>query len=174
MEHLLFFLVPMVRLLPYPLNFISFTSLGLATARSSQRLTAFGLTIAGLALTDICLGIHATQPYVYLSFLIIATIASFGKRLIRSLPPIGSLVAMGLILPIIGATVFFLVVNLGVWIHSGMYPHTAAGLARALTLALPFWKSMLIKEIAITACFTLALSRFADSSTISHQEGSFL
>jgi hypothetical protein len=51
---------------------------------------------------------------------------------------------------IASATSFFLLSNLVVWGGSGLYAHTAAGLASCYTLALPFYRNDLVST-AITA-----------------------
>jgi hypothetical protein len=46
-----------------------------------------------------------------------------------------------------GAVIFFVVSNFGVWLQSGMYPHTLAGLADCYTLALPFFRNTLTGDL---------------------------
>jgi hypothetical protein len=46
-------------------------------------------------------------------------------------------------LSVAGSLLFFLVTNFGVWLGSGMYPKTAAGLAAAYVAGLPFLQNTL-------------------------------
>ena len=43
--------------------------------------------------------------------------------------------------------VFFLVSNFGVWALSGMYPHSAAGLAACYIAAIPFFQNTLAGDL---------------------------
>ena len=49
------------------------------------------------------------------------------------------------------ATSFFLLSNLAVWFGSGMYPHSASGLAACYVAALPFYANDLISTGAFSA-----------------------
>ena len=57
-------------------------------------------------------------------------------------------VAVGVIA---SATSFFLLSNLVVWLGSGMYPHSASGLAACYVAALPFYANDLISTGALSA-----------------------
>ena len=59
---------------------------------------------------------------------------------------------------IIGASLFssilfFIVTNFGVWMVSGMYPHTMSGLFSAYAFAVPFFRNTIIGDLAYTGLF---------------------
>ena len=45
---------------------------------------------------------------------------------------------------------FFLVTNFAVWLWSGMYAHTIAGLSECFTLGLPFFRNTLLSDVMYT------------------------
>ena len=45
---------------------------------------------------------------------------------------------------IVSAVLFFIVTNFGVWLVSGMYPLTLAGLSECFVLAVPFFRGTLL------------------------------
>lgn len=51
------------------------------------------------------------------------------------------------------STIFYLVSNFGVWLAGGLYPHTAAGLASCMTLALPFYRNTLAGDMFYSLVF---------------------
>ena len=52
-------------------------------------------------------------------------------------------------------TSFFLLSNFMVFLHGGMYPHTAAGLLGCYAAALPFYRNDLVSTAVFTALFFL-------------------
>lgn len=64
------------------------------------------------------------------------------------------------------ATSFFLLSNLAVWAMSGMYPHTATGLASCYELALPFYRNDIVSTGLLSAALfglPVLASRMAES-----------
>lgn len=63
-----------------------------------------------------------------------------------------------------GSVLFFLVTNFAVWLSSGMYPPTWAGLVECFTLALPFFRNTVLGDLAFAGvlfgAFELAKQRF--------------
>ena len=60
------------------------------------------------------------------------------------------------------STGFFLLSNAMVWLRSGMYPHTAAGLGASYVAGLPFYRNDLLSTLVFSAVF-FALPLFAAS-----------
>jgi hypothetical protein len=52
---------------------------------------------------------------------------------------------------LLGPTSFFLLSNYSVWVGSGMYPRTAAGLATCYAAALPFYRNDLVSTAIVVA-----------------------
>jgi len=51
------------------------------------------------------------------------------------------------------SALFFVVSNFGVWVGSGMYPHTASGLVACYTAAIPFLSGTAIGDLIYSALF---------------------
>lgn len=91
--------------------------------------------------------------WIYAAFILIA-LMSFAKiRPSRLLSVLGCSLAASVIL--------FLVSNLGVWVHSALYPKTMTGLLASYTAALPFFWSTIAGDVFyVTVLFGgLALAR---------------
>lgn len=127
------------RLLPHPpmpWNFTPIESIALfGGATIASRQLAVLIPLAAMALSDLFLGWHGMLPVVYG---LIALFALAGRYLAerRTLPWIA---AFGFT----SALVFFLVTNGLVWLNSGMYPMSAAGLAECYIAGLPFFGNQL-------------------------------
>jgi Family of unknown function (DUF6580) len=48
---------------------------------------------------------------------------------------------------------FFIVSNFGVWVGSGMYPHSILGITECYTAAIPFYNSTLLSDLLYSALF---------------------
>ncbi|MBI4346725.1 MAG: hypothetical protein HY553_07705 [Elusimicrobia bacterium] len=131
------------RLLPHPPNVTPLTAIALLGGASLPAAQAFLLPLAALAMSDLFLGFHATIPFVYAGFLATAAI---GLRL-KADRGAGRIAAACLASSIL----FFVVSNVGVWLASGLYPRTGAGLSACFTAALPFFRNSLLGDAAFTA-----------------------
>ena len=88
------------------------------------------------ALTDIVIGYHSGTFFTWGSVFLIGLIANFfWETLISRIS--GALV---------GALIFFLVTNFGVWI-SGMYGYTLEGFINCYNLAIPFFAYSIISTL---------------------------
>jgi hypothetical protein len=54
---------------------------------------------------------------------------------------------------VFSSLLFFVITNFGVWLGSGMYPHSALGLAGCYTAAIPFFNSTLLSDMVYSALF---------------------
>jgi hypothetical protein len=65
---------------------------------------------------------------------------------------------------LVGAAMFYLVTNFGVWVTGVLYPQTAPGLLRCYTAAIPFFRNMLLGDacyvVLLFGGFALAEKRF--------------
>jgi hypothetical protein len=132
----------------YPWNFSPLYAICIfGAAMFADRRLAFALPLAALAIGDLGIGILAgdmafafyeEQPMVYLSYALL-TATGLLLRENRSWFAVGG---AGLL----GAVVFFLVSNLGVWAFGQFhtYPPTFAGLMECYAAAIPFFRFTLI------------------------------
>ena len=126
------------RFIPHPPNFTSLLALSFYIP------VFFGLrylpfVIISFAITDMVIGYHTGTHWTWGSILLIGLAAPLFKKNITSR-------ISGAFL---GACVFFLITNFGVW-ASGMYGYTYQGLVSCFILAVPFF--------AYTATSTLLFS----------------
>jgi len=145
------------RVLPHPPNF---APVG-ATAVFSGRVlpTWLALPLVGVAMFagDVLLArlhgypiANGVTPFVYSGFAVQALLG----RWLRS--RVGGSIAAALS----GSLVFFAISNFGVWLTSGMYPHTAGGISACYVAALPFLGATVLGDLAWTAvlCGTYRLA----------------
>ena len=96
---------------------------------------AIFLPLALFAVTDMILGFHQVMFFTWGSVVLIAAMGLWVKKN----KSVKTVMAGGLV----SAIVFFGVTNFGVWLVSGMYPLTLAGLSECFVLAVPFFRSTL-------------------------------
>ncbi len=137
--------VALTRLLPHPPNFSPVEAMALfGGAYFSKRAWAVWAPLLAMFVSDLALGLLMGGEYFsyFVSagfWLVYATVAllsvfGFGLRGRVTALRVGGY-------SLLGATLFFLVTNLGVWYGSAFYPQTAAGLAAAYTAGLPFFQN---------------------------------
>ena len=130
-----------LRLVPHPPNFTPIGAMALfGGAYFGRNWLAFVVPLGALALSDAALGgFYAGMNFVYLSVALIVLIgwAVQGRR---SVLRVGAAALASSVL-------FFLVSNFGTWALSGMYPHTAAGLAACYVAAIPFFQNTLAGDL---------------------------
>jgi uncharacterized membrane protein len=101
-----------------------------------KKTQAFLLPLILFAVTDIILGFHSTMVFTWGSVVLIAAIGLWVKKDKNFRTVLGGGLA--------SAVLFFIVTNFGVWLVSGMYPLTLAGLSECFVLAIPFFRNMLL------------------------------
>jgi hypothetical protein len=155
------------RLLPHVPNVTAMTALALfGAAHFSDRRLAIGVPLAVLLLSDIALGLYwqwdfrALQGHMWVQYASFLAIVGMGFMLRRS----RGAVRVGAVT--LGASVlFFVVTNLGEWAFQPWYPKTAAGLAASYVAGIPFFRNMLLGDLAYSALmfggFALLERRFA-------------
>ena len=99
-------------------------------------LFVFLIPIVSLFISDLFIGLHATIPFVYISFILIALLGLYVKKI-------------NIVSVLLSSTIFFLVSNLGVWLL--YYPISTEGLVQCYTLALPFFLNTVLGDLVYGA-----------------------
>lgn len=127
------------RLLPHEANFAPVAAIALLSGAVLERHYALLVPLGILAISDAMIGSYSSISFTWTAFILIAGYgmlfrhSSFGKRVL--LGGVGS------------ALIFFIVSNFGVWVASGMYPPTLAGLIDCYYMAIPFFRATLVSDL---------------------------
>jgi hypothetical protein len=134
-----------LRLVPHPPNFSPIAAMALfAGAYMPRKLLAFVAPFGALILSDIALGgFYPGMNFVYLSFALTVLIGWAVAS--RKTPLIIGGAAMA------GSILFFILTNFGMWLFSGIYPVTQAGLVACYVAAIPFFQNTLAGDLFYTA-----------------------
>jgi len=128
-----------LRLVPHPPNFSPIDAMALFSgAYLGRRWVAFA-PLAALFLSDLVLGFYHGMATVYAT---VALIVAIGWSLSSRRSPLriaGAAVA--------GSVTFFLITNFGMWLFSGFYPLTSAGLAACYVAAIPFFQTTVAADL---------------------------
>ena len=133
-----------LRLVPHPPNFSPIAAMALFSgAYLPKRALAFVAPFAALLLSDVVLGFYAGMNFVYFSFALTVLI---GWAIASRKTPlmIGSAAVASSVL-------FFVLTNFGMWLFSGLYPLSGAGLAACFVAAIPFFQNTLVGDLLFTA-----------------------
>jgi hypothetical protein len=169
LAYLILVLAALSRLLPHALHGVGMnitaTGAGLLYFGSRRSRKEAAVAVVLFAATDIYLtrvvfaGPFHPGDYL-LTWLWYAAVCLLGHALLRRTSLLR--VAAGVLC---SATSFFLLSNLSVWLTSGMYPHTAAGLSACYALALPFYGNDLVStSLVATVLFGLPALLRLDSA----------
>jgi hypothetical protein len=133
-----------LRLVPHPPNFSPIDAMALFSgAYLGRRWTAFLAPFAALLLSDAVLGFYHGVATVYATVALIVMIGwwvSSGRTPKR----IG-------IAAVASSVLFFVITNFGMWLFSGFYPLTTAGLAACYVAAIPFFQNTVAGDLFYTA-----------------------
>ena len=133
----LILLAVLSRFLPHPPNFSPIASIALLSSKGfTNRWIVFLIPISSLLISDLFLGLHRTIPFVYASFILIAVLGIYVKK-----------INIGTVL--LSSTLFFLVSNFGVWVLH--YPISFEGLVQCYSLALPFFINTILGDLVYGA-----------------------
>lgn len=132
------------RLLPHPPNVTPLAAMALLGGARLPKRLALLAPLAALFLSDLVLGLHSTIPFVYGCFLATAWLGITLLSENRGATRVGAACLASSLL-------FFIVTNFGVWLLSGMYPHSAPGLAACYTAAIPFFRNSILGDLGFTA-----------------------
>ncbi len=153
---MLVILAAATRILPHPANFSPIAAMGLFGAAYFQRRWMVVLVpFAGLFLSDLVLNnviyrefypqfTWFTSLWIYAAF---ALVMLLGWAMLRHQVKPGRVVAASLL----SSGIFFLVTNFSVWLESGMYSRTVAGLLGCYTAALPFLTNTILGDLCFSA-----------------------
>ena len=133
---LIFFAI-LSRFLPHPPNFTPIAAIALLSSKGfTNRWVVFLIPIVSLFISDLFIGLHATIPFVYFSFILITLLGMYVKKI-------------NIVSVLLSSTIFFLVSNFGVWLL--YYPISTEGLAQCYTLALPFFLNTVLGDLVYGA-----------------------
>ena len=133
-----------LRLVPHPPNFTPVAAMALfGGAYLGRRALAFAAPLGALLLSDLVLGFYPELAFVYLSTALTVVIGwALAKR--------RTVVGVGLA-ALVGAILFFVVTNFGVWLVMDYYPKTLAGLAACYVAAIPFFQNTPAGDLVFSA-----------------------
>lgn len=140
MKTLFIALGALLRVVPHLPNFTPIGALALFGSAHGGRRFALLVPLGAMALSDLWLGGHATLPFVYGAFVLIALL---GMRLFRD----GVTPARAVGGSLAASMILFLVTNFGVWATGSLYPRTLSGLATCYAMALPFLRNTLLGDL---------------------------
>ena len=133
-----------MRLVPHPPNFTPIGAMALFSgAYLGRRGLAFVAPLGALFVSDLVLGFYHGMATVYFSVVLIVLI---GWRLStrRSFWRVGAAA-------IASSVLFYTVTNFGMWLFSGIYPRTLAGLEACYVAAIPFFQNTVAGDLVYTA-----------------------
>lgn len=133
-------LAAMLRLVPHPPNFTPIGAMALFSgAYFGRRALAFVAPLGALVLSDFVLGFYHGMATVYAATALIVFIGWFALNRI-------SPIRVGLA-ALASSTLFFIITNFGMWLFSGFYPRTLAGLETCYVAAIPFFQNTIAGDL---------------------------
>jgi hypothetical protein len=120
-----------LRLVPHPPNFTPIGAMALFSGAYLGRRGAIALAapLGALFLSDLVLGFYRGMPTVYFSVALIVLIGWLALKRVSLFRVGGAALA--------SSVLFFLLTNFGMWLSSGFYPLTLAGLEECYVAAIP-------------------------------------
>jgi hypothetical protein len=132
-----------LRLVPHPPNFSPIAAMALFSgAYVGRRGLAFVAPLAALLLSDLVIGFYSHMEITYLTVALVVLIGWWVSTHRTPLRVGAAAVA--------SSVLFYLITNLGVWLFSGMYPRTLAGLEACYIAAIPFFQNTLASDLFFT------------------------
>jgi hypothetical protein len=133
-----------LRLVPHPPNFTPIGAMALFSgAYLGRKPLAFAAPLGALLLSDLVLGFYHGQATVYFS---VALIVMIGMVALGRTSPIRVGAAA-----LLSSILFFVVTNFGMWLFSGFYPRTLAGLEACYVAAIPFFQNTVAGDLFYAA-----------------------
>ena len=128
-------LILLYRLIPHPPNFTPVIAMALYLP------IFFGLwsipfLLLAFAITDYFIGFHSLLIWTWGSLALVGLFSQYGKNILSRL-----------FATFLGAIIFFIISNFGVWYSGGLYDHTLEGLIKCYIMALPFFTNTLLSTI---------------------------
>jgi len=129
-----------LRLVPHPPNFTPIGAMALFSgAYLGRRAVAFAAPLGALLLSDLILGFYHGQATVYFSVALIVMIGIVALTRVSALRVGAAALA--------SSVLFFVITNLGMWLFSGFYPRTLAGLEACYVAAVPFFQNTVAGDL---------------------------
>ena len=130
-----------LRLIPHPPNFTPIGAMALFSGAYLGRrgVIAFAAPLGALLLSDLVLGFYRGMPTVYFSVAIIVVLGWLALQRVSPLRIGAAAIASSIL--------FFVVTNFGMWLSSGFYPRTLAGLEACYVAAIPFFQNTLAGDL---------------------------
>ena len=130
-----------LRLVPHPPNFTPIGAMALFSGAYLGRkgVIAFAAPLGALLLSDLVLGFYRGMPTVYFS---VALVVIIGWLSLQRVSPLRIGAAA-----IASSVLFFVVTNFGMWLSSGFYPRTLAGLEACYLAAIPFFQNTVAGDL---------------------------
>ena len=134
-----------LRLVPHPPNFTPIGAMALFSGAYLGRRGAVALVVplGALFLSDLVLGFYRGMPTVYFSVALIVIIGWVALRRVSPIRVGGAAVA--------SSVLFFVLTNFGMWLSSGFYPLTLAGLEACYIAAIPFFQNTVAGDLIFSA-----------------------
>lgn len=133
-----------LRLVPHPPNFTPIGAVALfGGAYLGRRALAFVAPLGALLLSDAVLGFYRGMDFVYPS---VALIVLIGWWVSSRRTPLR--IGVG---AVASSASFFVITNFGMWLFSGIYPVTFAGLVACYVAAIPYFQNTLAGDLVYSA-----------------------
>jgi len=133
-----------LRLVPHPPNFTPIGAMALfGGAYLGRRALAFAAPLGALLLSDLVLGFYHGMATVYFSVALIVIIGWLSLQRI-------SVLRVG-VAAVASSVLFFAITNFGMWLFSGFYPRTVAGLEACYVAAIPFFQNTVAGDLFYAA-----------------------
>ena len=130
------------RVMPHAANLTPLYAVALFACATFPKRWAIVVPLSAMMVSDLIIGLHATVAFTWSAMLVFALLGFAMRQRATTGRIVGS--------ALVGSASFFIWTNLGVWMVSGMYPHTSAGLAQCYVAALPFFRNSLLANLAFT------------------------
>ena len=133
-----------LRLVPHPPNFTPIGAMALFSGAYLGRRGAVALVapLGALFLSDLVLGFYRGMPTVYFSVALIVIIGWLALQRVSPIRVGGAAIA--------SSVLFFVLTNFGMWLSSGFYPRTLAGLEACYVAAIPFFQNTVAGDLFFT------------------------
>jgi hypothetical protein len=100
---------------------------------------AFLAPLGALFLSDLVLGFYHGMATVYFSVALIVVLGWLTLQRVSPLRVGGA--------ALLSSVLFFVITNFGMWLSSGFYPHTLAGLETCFVAAIPFFQNTVAGDL---------------------------
>jgi len=134
-----------LRLVPHPPNFTPIGAMALFSGAYLGKRGAIALIapLAALFLSDLLLGFYAGMATVYFATALVVVIGWIALQRRTPVRVAGAAIA--------SSVLFFVLTNFGMWLSSGYYPRTLAGLRACYIAAIPFFQNSVAGDLFFSA-----------------------